>query len=341
VRNSCLLLSFLAVSSLVFSQNDASTLPTASAPGQTFKVSVNVVTVDAQVLNKKTRQPVAGLTSDDFQVFDDGARQRISSLSKDELPLSVVFLFDLTDSVRPVLKSLADGALQALQHLKPEDEAAVMVYAASTQLLQGFTTDRELLAKAIRKASRMESGEAAFFNEGIYQAAMQAGKADKRRRRLIIWLTDNVPNIPTEEVIDKYGQSIADGILHSESDAMTKLFSTGTVVFTLLQRSEMSESESMAYLNHPMLLLERRAHPPGDVYKYTQQTGGEVLESYSSKKISAKMTALIDSIRSRYAISYHPISSQKGFHEIRLDVSPEIREREGKLIVEARRGYYR
>jgi hypothetical protein len=98
----------------------------------------------------------------------------------------------------------------------------------------------------------------------------------------------------------------------------------------------------MAEFNHPMLMLERRAYPPGDVYKYTQQTGGEVLETYSSKKISVRMAELIDSIRSRYALSYHPpANGQKGFHEIRLDVSPEIKQREGKLLVEAKRGYYR
>jgi VWFA-related protein len=323
-------------------QDDSSSQSRPSAPETTIKVRVDLVTLDAQVLNKKTRRPVDGLTPDDFRLFDDGSLQHISSLSRDELPLSVVFLFDLTDSVRPVLKSLAEGALQALQHLKPEDEAAVMVYAASATMLQNFTTDRELLAAAIDKASRMESGEAAFFNEGIFEAATEAGKSDKRRRRVIIWLTDNVPNIPSDEIRNRYGQSLAKKTLHTQNDAVTKLFSTGTVVFTVLQRSQISEERSMAEFNHPMLMLERRAYPPGDVYKYTQQTGGEVLETYSSKKISVRMAELIDSIRSRYALSYHPpANGQKGFHEIRLDVSPQIKQREGKLLVEAKRGYYR
>src|SRR5579864_8070209 len=182
-------------SSCLYSQTQ-----TSAPPADVFKIRVNLVVVDAQVLNKKTHQPVLELKSDDFLLFENGLKQQIISLSQDQLPLSVVFLFDLTDSVRPVLKSLADGALQALQHLKPEDEAAVMVYAASAKTLQDFTTDRELLVKAIRKASRMESNEAAFFNEGMFQAAIQAGKATRHGRRVIIWLTDNVPNIPSDEV---------------------------------------------------------------------------------------------------------------------------------------------
>jgi len=46
----------------------------------------------------------------DFRLYENGVLQRISYFSQDELPLSVVFLFDLTDSVRPVLKPLAEGA---------------------------------------------------------------------------------------------------------------------------------------------------------------------------------------------------------------------------------------
>ena len=337
----CFVLILLVLPIVAFPQTE---LVQPDAPPQTehvLKVSVNVVTLDAQVLNKKTRQSVSELKAEDFEVFDDGVKQQITSLSQDKLPLSVVFLFDLTDSVRPVLKSLGEGALQALQHLKPEDEAAVMVYSSSSQLLQDFTTDRELIAKAIRKASRMESREAAFFNEGVFQAAAQAGKG--AGRRVIIWLTDNVPNIPSDEIRSRYGQSITNEALHNETEAFTRLFKTGSVVFTLLQRSEISESRAQAAFNDPKSMLDRKTYPPGDVYKYTRQTGGEVVESYSNKKISAKMAELIDHIRTRYALTYHPMTNNaRGkFHQIRLEVSPEVVQRQGKVIVETKRGYYR
>jgi VWFA-related protein len=319
------------------SQTEPSTLA-----NPVFRVRVDLVVVDAQVLHKKDHQPVPALKSEDFRLFENGVKQEISSFSQDQLPLSVVFLFDLTDSVRPVLRPLADGALQALQHLKPEDEAAVMVYSASTRLLQDFTTDRELIVKAIRKAARMESAEAAFFNEGIFQAAVQAGKTSNQRRRVIIWLTDNVPNIPSEDIKQQYGRSIRWENLHTQSEAFSRLFKTGAVIFTLLQRSEISESESMRVWNEPINMIYRRLYPPGDVFNYTRQTGGEVVESYSSKKISAKMADLIDQIRTRYALGYHPVTDdQERFREIRLEISPEVQKREGKLIVETRRGYCR
>ena len=56
-----------------------------------------------------------------------------------------------------------------------------------------------LAVAAIERASHMESEEAAFFNEGIFQAAEQLTKGkNPSSRRVIIWLTDDVPNLPSE-----------------------------------------------------------------------------------------------------------------------------------------------
>src|SRR5215469_5953671 len=87
-----------------------------------LRVNVNLVQVDAQVLEKKTGRPVGSLSKDDFLLYEDGMEQKIAQASRDQLPLSVVLLFDLTFTTQPVLKPLAAGALEALQHLKPEDE---------------------------------------------------------------------------------------------------------------------------------------------------------------------------------------------------------------------------
>jgi VWFA-related protein len=310
-----------------------------------FHVNVEVAVLDAQVLHKKTGLAVTGLTTADFALYENGMRQQIRSLSQDKLPLSVVFLFDLTDSVRPVLKPLAEGALQALGHLKPEDEAAVMVYAAATELVQGFTTDHEKIAAAIRKASDMQSSDAAFFNEAIYQAAMESRKATiPASRRVIIWLTDNIPNIPSEEIRLHHARSLPrEAPLHSEREALDQVFKSGVVICTLLETSEMSESEFMHRFHDVDFLLQRGVYPPGDVHKYSGQTGGQVVESNSRKEVSKKMAELIDQIRTRYALSFHPEGGQaRGkLHRVELRIAPEVERREGKVIVRTRQAYYR
>jgi len=306
-----------------------------------FRLDVRVVQVDAQVLSKKMRHAARELKQNDFEIYEDNVRQQVSSFSQDTLPLSVVLLFDLTDSVRPVLKSLAEGAMVALQHLKAEDEVSVMVYAASAQVLQEATTDRALAVAAIEKASRMESDQAAFFNEGIFQAAEQLTKGkNPSSRRVIIWLTDDVPNVPSErEIPPWYRKRISMDKLHSQQDALKHVLQTSTLVCSLVKKSEQSAEGESRLMAHP---AERMLHPPGEVYKYAAATGGQVIE-FKQRELQQKLAMMIDDLRMRYSLGYHPsVQKPKGkYCAIKVKLTPEAKKTVGNVVVEARQGYYR
>jgi VWFA-related protein len=308
-----------------------------------YRVTTSVAVVDAQVLDKKTGHAIHELKRDDFLVYEDDVRQQITTFSQDELPLSVVLLFDLTDSVRPVLKSLAGGALESLNHLKPQDEVAVMTYSASAQLLQDFTTDRALAVQAIEQAGHMESREAAFFNEGIFQATAQLlHSKNPASRRVIIWLTDDIPNFPDDETRARYGRSLGKAKLHTEKEAMEELWRSGTMVSTLLLRSRMSEDEFSLRMSKGFeTQIASMQHPPGDVFRYAQATGGQVMEM-TGKYAQRRLAEMIDDIRLRYTLAYHPSAKKPAgrFCTIKVKLAPEIA-RQKNVIVEAKRGYYR
>jgi VWFA-related protein len=310
----------------------------------TFHADVHLVLVDVQVINKKTNQIPGPLKQDDLQVYEDGVQQQIGAFSQDKLPLSIILLIDLTDSVRPVLESLSQGALLALQHLKPQDQVAVLVYSASTHVVQGFTTDRSLAAATIEKAAHQKSREAAFFNEGIYQAATYLSAAkNPNSRRVILWFTDNVPNVPSDEVKQRDGKSLSGKELHTEKQALEQLFRTGTVVCTLLKRSLMSDEEDARIRTEAGSdLIDRMMHPPGNVYKYAKATGGLVVES-NEKKLPDKLAELIDDLRLRYTLGYRPsVTKPQGtFCNIKVELAPEVKKLQKDLVVEARQGYYR
>jgi VWFA-related protein len=314
-------------------------LLSASAFAQ-FKASTELVVVDALVEHKKTGAAIGSLQRDDFEIYEDKVRQQITQFSRDTVPLSIVFLFDMTDSVRPVLKPLAEGALAALKHLKLEDEIAVMLYAARADLTQDFTTDHALIARAIESASKMRPGrcgekpelcsQEAYFNEGIFQATSRLHKAgNPSNRRVIIWLTDNVPNIPDDTV-------------HSEAAAFNLLHESGVVVCSLLEKSGMSIGMGAAYTKNPIFAPFRMAHPPGDVGKYAAETGGISIGAHRDE-ISAKLAGLIDRIRSRYTIGYRPSVQKPDGTLCKIDVklSKAAIAREGAMDVRARKGYKR
>jgi VWFA-related protein len=152
---------------------------TASAgPVPTFKAQVEYVEVDALVTDAQGR-PVRGMTKDDFQVFEDGKRQTISSfvfvdipverpdrplfqpnaiepdISSNERPFDGrVYVLVLDDWHTAPLRTqlVKNAARQFIQrNLGANDLMAVVTTGGRTDASQEFTSNRRLLLAAVDK----------------------------------------------------------------------------------------------------------------------------------------------------------------------------------------------
>ncbi len=63
-------------------------------------VDVNLVMIDATV-KTKAGKIMADLKKDDFELREDGVTQKLEVFSRDELPLNVALVLDLSDSIGP------------------------------------------------------------------------------------------------------------------------------------------------------------------------------------------------------------------------------------------------
>src|SRR2546430_7414091 len=107
-------------------ENDAGKLP--AFPAEVVKVDVDLVTIDALVLQKNTARIVGGLKKEDFLLYEDGSKQEITHFSQDSLPLSMLLLIDRGGCLDPFGEKVHHAALEAVNRLKPVDEVAVMTY---------------------------------------------------------------------------------------------------------------------------------------------------------------------------------------------------------------------
>ncbi len=321
------------------------TLLAAAAGGQdatpVFRATSDLVLLDVQVIHNKTNTSMGQLQARDFELSEDGAPQKISFFGRDQLPLSVVLLFDLTDSVRGVLRRLAICAQSALDHLKPEDEVAVMAYAASARLVDSFTRGRARTAAAIARAAAMKSDDAAFFNEAVYQAAAQLEKsANPSSRRVILWLTDDLPNVPASFNLRGHDEGLGGEPPHTEEEAIRKLHESGAVVMPLLLKDRLGAiwAEMIIAGERPY----RKKYPPGDAHKYAELTGG-FAAGMRGKGVDERLAQVIDSLRSRYTIGYRPAQDKPPgtFCRVNVALAPgaPLRPREWRVL--ARAGYYR
>ena len=329
----------------VWAQEKAET-PAQSGQGAApvIRVSSELVVLDVLVENKKTGAPISNLEAKDFAVTEDGEQQRIAYFSHDQLPLSVVFLFDLTETVQPILKPLAEGAFEILGRLKPQDQVAIMVFSSHTELLQDFTTNRRLAAAAVEKASEMSSGEGTFIHEDMYEAVEQAVKSTPpETRRVLVWLTDGTANLENSFTQKTIGKE-APARLRTKEESTSKLMKSGVVVAALIDRSAATDTFIAAADVTPLgLMIGART---GDINRYADVTGGPVLKT-SKKDVAARLAELIDELRGRYTMGYVPVGSKAGaFCKLRVSLTPAAYKehaelRKSEVMVRSRSGYYR
>jgi VWFA-related protein len=315
---------------------------TAASPPQseppTIHVDTQFVLLDALVENKKSGAPLDILSAKDFQLFEDGVPQTITYFSHDQLPLSVVFLFDMTETVHAALAPLAQAALQVLGHLKREDEVAVMTFSSRADLMQTFTTNRKLAAEAVKTASWMADVEGTFLDEDMFESVEQVMKAKAGNRRVLVWLTDGTANEENGFTRATIGQH-APAHLHSRQEAMTRLLQSDAVVSVLIDRT----AETYRVMTAP----GRGGTRVGDIDEYAGATGGPVL-STGTKEVPENLALLIDRVRARYTLGYKPdpAESRGKFCRLSLRVSPEFLSehpevRKQGVVVMTRSGYYR
>src|SRR2546428_2731719 len=92
--------------------------PTPESSEEVVKVDVDLVKVDALVLQKNTARIVGGLKKEDFLLYEDGAKQEITHFSQDSLPLSVLFLIDRGGCLDPFGDKVHRAAREAIERLK-------------------------------------------------------------------------------------------------------------------------------------------------------------------------------------------------------------------------------
>ncbi|MGH9938683.1 MAG: VWA domain-containing protein, partial [Blastocatellia bacterium] len=286
----------------------------------------DLVVLDAQVTDKKTREVIRNLTLQDFDLFEDDAKQQIEHFSQDKLPLSVVLLLDISPSVHPVIEEVHKGALKALDHLKPEDEVALMVFAGAPELIQDFTLDRKLIADKIGLALTKD-GHGTRIHEAIGKAARQFKRATiPTSRRVIIVITDNQGSMRRKQ----------DDV--SEAEIKDAMIESGATVCGVIVRSFLNVMDGI-WFQHPVM---QEHFKRTTVNPHAELTGGEMTAA-NKETINARLGEMIDRLRNRYTLGYAPSNQDFNgkFRRIRVSLTPEAKKRlGGEIVVNTKQGYY-
>ena len=257
-----------------------------------IRVNVKLVIVDATVKNKSA-QILADLKQGDFELREDGVAQKIEIFSRDEYPLNIALVLDLSDSIGPFLGPLREAATSALAALKSDDEVALFTFSTDAQMRAPFTKDKASIAHQI---TAFRVGGGTNINDGIFLPAQYLLSAPQKDRRVIILISDDVATA-------QGGQGT--------NDIITELIASDAVLYNLKIPGE-----------NPPGTLFAAAMTPGlvNIRKVVDQTGGEIFNVPDLAHLAEVFGALITRIKTRYTLGYYTSATAALGKPHKLDV---------------------
>ena len=173
---------------------------------QVFRTSTDLVLLS--VTATEAGRPARGLDRSDFQVFEDGRAQEITTFARDPQPVALSILIDTSPSMEPKIHIAQNAAVEFCRRLGPNDVAQIISFNSDTEIIQGFTGNIALLEKAIR--STRTTGSTALYT-AMYIALDELRKVKPDpgaalRRQALVLLSDGEDTtslLPLEDVLER------------------------------------------------------------------------------------------------------------------------------------------
>jgi VWFA-related protein len=278
------------------------------------RVDVNLVMLDATV-KTKAGKIMGDLKKEDFELREDGVTQKLEVFSRDELPLNVALVLDLSDSIGPFLGPLRDAAATALAALKPDDEVALFTFSTEAELRVPFTSDKAQIAQQI---NAFRVGGATNINDGIFVAAKYLLSAPPKGRRVIILISDDVGT-------DAGGQGT--------HDIITESIAADAALYNL----------KIPGYNPPSTLFAASMIPGlVNIHRVMDQTGGEIFDVQDVAHLDAAFRALIERIKTRYTLGYYTkaTAAEGKPHKLDLRLASSFGKKGRDYVILSKNGYY-
>ena len=328
--------------------------PASVIPG----VTTRYVLVPTSVLDPDGHGYVNGLTTSDFEVYDNDKLQKVNA-DFSQLPLSVVLVVQANSEIEPVLPQLKKtGVLLHGLVTGVEGDVAVLAFDHRLTTLQDFTNDPDKLDDAMQKLTAGSSS--ARLIDAVLAADRMLKRHDPRnvRRRVILLLSRNIDKGSESHLQETVRSMQFDNVIIyciDISKVRTALMkkpdyprpANGGVPPEALPKiaggtgprtqTSVAQEQDGNVLNvvPPVWRGIRDLFKKTPAEAFSEFTGGKMYSFVTQKTLETAITDIGADLNSQYLLSYSPNNkNEPGFHHIRVDV-----DRPG-LKIRARPGYW-
>lgn len=396
-------LSLMTLSAALLGQTPS---PTPDAVDRPVKISTSLVQLDVLVTGKDGR-PVTGLTADDFMIFQDEKPQKISaviyvdeksasrttlfkaSVTKEERKIGtppsnvrsrqgriITFVLDDGNCLATVVGTA--GMRDAIRRfidtqMESDDRVAIYRTAGGANLLQAYTSNKEVLRRFANKVNFLPSrgcgstfeaardqstikftGKGAKSFESEVDKAARIERETSERRNQVVgtigvlnFVVDRLSGAPQRKTIFLLSEGVIANIKDDTFDRLRELADkaarSSVVIHTMSSKGVsvpgmISAQDEVLPLQTEDLAVARRDEErslnEGLAY-LAAETGGRFVRN--SNRLETEVRRTLDAQAGYYLISYEPDVETfrgKAFHRIEVKIGKP------DLAVSSRRGFY-
>lgn len=160
-----------------------------STPIDLVELSVSVTDAEGS--------PVRGLARDDFVLEEEGRRQHLSEVHREDRPLSIAVLIDASSSVKAYWPQLAAAAPALARALRRGDAVKVVAFNGPAYMVQDFTTDPGRVQRSIDRFRAWGGGTSLYDTLAAVGTELAWGRSG---RQAVVLITDGVDTLSRIDV---------------------------------------------------------------------------------------------------------------------------------------------
>jgi Ca-activated chloride channel homolog len=281
----------------------------AAVSAQNFRSNVLTVPVTVTVVDGNGRL-ITGLMQQDFEIFEDGTLQTVTTFTNERVAVSLGVLLDVSDSMRGQKISDAGMAVERFvgDLLRVEDEAFIGLFNHRPRLASAWTRPPSSLKD--RLSAVLPSGGTAIY-DAVAQSAEMFDRRTKPRAALV--------------VISDGADTASDRSLQQARDAVVK---RDAFVYAIA-------------IDSPGVAASTRVNPAA-LRDLTGPTGGYTEVVHEASELGPATQRIAEELNSQYTIGYTPARALDGsWRTIRVRIKGQpyfVRARQGYM---AERGSFR
>lgn len=271
---------------------------------QTFAQDDDVIKVDSTTvflnatITDSAGKPVSQLKQNEFKILENGKEQNISFFEAHTTPFAAVILVDTSGSMESRVSMARSAAIYFLDGLRTEDVASIYNFDSKVSLIQDFSNSRDIAYNAYDLKAYGDT----VLNDAIFQAALELGKRDEKRRAIII---------------------LSDGMDTRSSKSADKALKAALSVNALIYTVDMSGSDVGG---------KERLQNQGVLKNFAEKSGGKFIATPGGQAMRDAFKQIVGELSMQYTLGFHPEHNDGKWHSLEIIVARpnlQIRTRKG------------